>query len=112
VLIGTETAPVISNNSITTGQGGLAGTGGAGGLAGEAGRNGTSSGGAGGTSWVLEGAGAAGTGGQGGFNYGIFDDNPKDDAVPEISGNTMNVGTAGSGRAINGTPGSSGETNF
>ncbi len=63
-------------------------------------------------SFLLETAGSPGTGGSGGWSYAIFDADVQDGAAPTLSGNSTVAGNPGSGRAIDGSPGKSGETNF
>ena len=113
ILIGRGLSPRISNNVVTAGNGGNGGIGGAAGLGGSPGGSGGSTGGSGGCcSFLLETAGTRGTGGVGGWSYSIFDIDVQDGAVPALSSNTSTAMRAGSGGAINGSPGESGETNF
>ncbi len=113
ILLGAGVGPVIGNNDITAGVGGNGGIGGAAGLGGSPGGNGGSSGGSGGCcTFLLETAGAPGTGGQGGWSYAVYDWDLGGGASPVLSGNTLVSGSAGQGRAIDGTAGLFGETNF
>ena len=113
VLVGSNTGLTLRENVITAGTGGNGGIGGAAGLGGSPGGSGGSTGGSGGCcSFLLETAGTPGTGGQGGLSYAVFDFDTNDNFTPTLSGNTIVVGQAGEGSAINGKPGESGETNF
>jgi hypothetical protein len=101
------------NNVIVAGDGGNGGIGGAAGLGGSPGSSGGSTGGSGGCcSFLLETAGEPGTGGQGGWSFAVIDLDPDDGFTAALIGNELSGGTPGPGRAINGTPGKSGPTNF
>ena len=113
VLVGPGIAPALRMNTIASGSAGNGGVGGAAGLGGSPGSDGGSTGGAGGCcAFLLETAGTFGTGGGGGWSYAVFDWNPTDGAMPDLQGNTLSAGAAGSGRAINGEGGMEGQRNF
>ena len=110
ILVGAGIAPVISNNLLTSGNGGQPGADGshAGGGAqgGRWGQNGShgSNGGAGETSHATIRA-SFGSAAEGGWSYNIYDASTSDGMSPAISGNTFVTGTAG-------TRGQSGTTRF
>jgi hypothetical protein len=105
ILVGPGIAPVITDNTLTSGQGGNGGQGGLGGRRGADGSDATASdGGSGGTSNVTAKA-PDGTPSEGGWSFGIFDLDPDDGMVPAVLDNSIEVGEPGSG-------GQSGEQNF
>jgi hypothetical protein len=103
ILVDANMAPIINNNTLTSGAGGLGGDGGDGGRKGRAGSSG-SDGGAGATFTDVF-SGPKGAPSEGGYSYGIYDLDTNDGLVPSVSGNTFSVGTPAKG-------GSSGEANF
>jgi hypothetical protein len=103
ILVDANMAPIINNNTLTSGAGGLGGDGGDGGRKGRAGSSG-SDGGAGATFTDVF-IGPRGAPSEGGYSYGIYDLDTNDGLVPSVSGNTFSVGTPAKG-------GSSGEANF
>ena len=113
ILVGDNSAPLINNNVIAAGVGGNGGIGGVAGLGGSPGGSGGSTGGSGGCcSILLQTAGGPGTGGQGGWSYAVYDLDHDDGFTAALDGNELSGGTPGQGRAINGTPGEFGPTNF
>ena len=106
IFVGSNIAPVISNNSLTTGTGGAPGADGAGSGGGAiGGRNGQSGTNRMGGTIPRSTRGGTGTPAEGGWAYNIYDITPGDGLVPALTGNTFNAGTAG-------TRGSAGEKNF
>lgn len=100
ILVGINMTPQITNNMLTSGQGGSSGSGGSGGLFGSFGF-------AGGNGSTLYQSTRAGSGSSsvGGLSYGIFDLDPNDGFVPSVIGNSITVGSPGAS-------GNSGEQNF
>jgi len=95
ILVGPGIAPVITDNTLTSGQGGNGGQGGLGGRRGAAGGDATASdAGSGGTSNVTAKA-PDGTPSEGGWSFGIFDLDPDDGMVPAVANNSIQAGTPG-----------------
>ena len=105
ILVGPDIGPMITSNTLTSGQGGNGGLGGLGGRGGAAGGNATTSSvGSGGSSNATAKA-PDGTPSEGGWSFGIFDLDPNDGMVPSVLDNSIEVGEPGSG-------GQSGAQNF
>jgi len=105
ILVGPDIGPMITSNTLTSGQGGNGGLGGLGGRGGAAGGNATTSSvGSGGSSNATAKA-PDGTPSEGGWSFGIFDLDPDDGMVPSVLDNSIEVGEPGSG-------GQSGAQNF
>jgi K319-like protein len=79
IAIGDMTAPSISNNTITSGDGGWGGYG-----------------------------GNNGNGGTGGYSYAVFYDRSIDSVIPALSNNTLSAGQPGNGGGTTGDVGSTG----
>jgi len=100
ILVDRNIAPVISNNTLASSQGGDGGSGGIGGRRGASGTTGGDGGSSNASSKATDGAPS-----QGGWSYGILDLAPTDGLVPVLSNNTIVTGTAGE-------RGQAGNTNF
>jgi hypothetical protein len=95
ILVGSDMSPLITHNTLSSGDGGAPGNGGLGGRQGVAGGHG--GGGGTGASSYTSNRQSSGASAVGGASYAIFDIDPNDGFVALSDGNTVSVGAPGSG---------------